>query len=326
MPESNGRTTTDEDDVRAIEDILDMLEQQHRVVRDKTEAAQKAASAAAATLKTVEEVRQNADEALRQANAAVESAAKTQRKAEAVRQSVEAAEKRAGQSLAAFDDATSQRIADAKAAVEQGRDTLGQLVEARSNLEQVFGPDTASAVQHIKSLRGQSEAALELARRVDAHSGELAVRLATDESRIHNRTLAGIALSMLLLVLSVLALARSGGDPPPPARSALVGVLNGSSIPALAEQTADYLELKGLPVAVIGNASANDALSKIYYRDGFRDQALELASSLDIDLQTQLERVDAEWVRDIAPSALPLHLDVVVVVGRDIPSASSEAP
>ena len=317
MPHSNGHPATDEDEVRAIDDILGLLEEQQRVVRDKTESAEKAAAAAAAALRTVEEVRRKADAALEQAAAAVEAAAATQRRAEAVRKGVEAAEERAGQSLAAFDDATSQRIAEAKGAVEQGKETLSHLVEAQYDLEQTLGPDPAATVRQIQDLHSRSQAAVEVARRVDARSEHLEVRLASDETRTRRQTWIGGVLATVLLALALAALVRSSADPPPAPSQALVGVLNGSSVPGLAEQSADALEIAGLPIAVIGNAAASDAPSKVYYRDGFRDHALDLAASLGLDPATQLERVDAERVRDMAPSALPLHLDVVVVVGRD---------
>lgn len=87
-----------------------------------------------------------------------------------------------------------------------------------------------------------------------------------------------------------------------------VAVLNGTSIPGLAQQTADIVEQAGFRPGNIANSTQASAESAALFAEGARPAARQVGRELDI---SQVEPIDPEM------QALAGDADVVVLVGAD---------
>lgn len=96
--------------------------------------------------------------------------------------------------------------------------------------------------------------------------------------------------------------------PPLDPSSVSVAVLNGTSVPGLADQTADIVQRAGFGRGTIANDSEASAESVVLFADGEQQAARAVGKELDI---SQLEPVDA------TTESLAGEADVVVIVGAD---------
>jgi hypothetical protein len=102
--------------------------------------------------------------------------------------------------------------------------------------------------------------------------------------------------------------------PPPAPAPARIEVSNGNGVPLIATRVAQGLMSHGIRVAQISDArTKNNAKTRIHVRDSYIEQAHVISGLLGI--RPEIVRTDN----------LPEHLDLRVVLGRDIGNAATIA-